>query len=145
MNYLQKVRRILQILKLLHVPFAAKLDRIIGQIQSAVLGPFLMVLRWLNGYGYWINAIVTTHYTIHKPLFMRTMQAYQGDWINLWWTAQTRAAAGSSAPPAVATGAPPSGAAELADFRQYAADGTGAYSGYVARARQIVQQAAAGV
>jgi hypothetical protein len=145
MNYLQKVRRILQILKLLHVPFAAKLDRIVGQIQSTLLGPFLWVLRALNGYGYWINAIVTNHYTIQKPLFMRTMQAYQGDWINLWWQAQQ-----GSGPAAVSPATTPGAAAaanrqELADFHAYAVKGAGPYAEIQTEAQQILAAAVQGV
>ena len=119
MNYLQKVRRILQILKLLHVPFAAKLDRIVGQIQSAVFGPFLMVLRWFNTYGSWINLILAADLTLQKPIFLRTMTKYQGDWINLWWSAQQNAVApganGSAAAPAVA----PTVDQSVADFLNY--------------------------
>jgi hypothetical protein len=144
MNYLQQVRKVLQILKLLHVPFAAKLDRILGQIQSAVFGPFLLLLRWFNTYGYWINTILAADLTLQKPIFLRTMTKYQGDWIRMWWSAQQGAAGAAAGLTQPAPGAAQSNAQELADFHQYAAAGTGPYGDNTAVARQILAAGAAG-
>jgi hypothetical protein len=145
MNWIQKARRVLAIAKALHIPFAAKLDRILGQIQSHILGPFLMLVRWFNGYGYWLNAIVTNHYTLQKPLFIRTMTAYQGDWINMWWNAQTPGARPATGAAFDAGAAAAANAKELDDFHAYATAGAGPYAENEAAARQILLEMNAGV
>lgn len=140
MNYLQKVRRILQILKLLHVPFAAKLDTILGQIQSAVFGPFYWLLRWFNSYGSWINTLLAWDLTIQRPIFLRTMQKYQGDWIGMWWNAQAANLPAGGGLPAAPPGAPKTPAQDQADFQQYVNTGAGPFADVVAQARNLYAQ-----
>jgi hypothetical protein len=137
LNWIQKARKVLQILKALHVPFAAKLDRIIGQIQSAVFGPFLMLLQWFNTYGSWINTILSWDLTIQKPIFLRTMQKYQGDWINIWWNAQTGAGGAAAGQGSLSDGATRSWQQDQADFHQYVTTGTGPFAEVAAEAHQI--------
>lgn len=91
MFWIQWARTFLAYLKLLHVPFAQKLDKIIGQIQTAVFAPFLYVLGVLNLYGAWINLILTQNLTLQRPVFLNTMYEYQADWINMFWEAQSNA------------------------------------------------------
>jgi len=137
MNYLQKVRRILQILKALHVPFADKLDRIITQIQGRIFGPFLMVLRWFNIYGSWVNTILAYDLTIQKPIFVRTMTKYQGEWINIWWNAQQGPGGAAAGQGTSAGAAERSWAGDQADFHQYVTDGSGPFAAVASEARQI--------
>lgn len=89
LKWIQLARRFLIFLKLLHVPFAAKLDKIIGQIQSALFFPFAYLLRWVSGLAAWYNLILAWDLTIQRPVFLRTMWKYQNDWINMWWNQQT--------------------------------------------------------
>jgi hypothetical protein len=103
LNYLQHIRRYLAILRALHVPFAGKLDAWIVKIEGRIVGPFLYVLRTVNGIGSWVNLIMTAGGVIQRPVFINTMYAYQRDWVNLWWAGQA-AAAGPGGPPT--TGAP---------------------------------------
>jgi hypothetical protein len=144
MNYLQLARRWLQILKLLHIPFASKLDSIITQIQGALFTPFLYVLRWLNGYGAWYNVILTADLTLQRPVFIRTMYAYQADWINMFWTAQTGAGQSGAQSLPGAAAAPVLPAQEQSDFKLYATAGAGPYADRAAQAKLILAAAAAG-
>lgn len=89
MRYLLRVRQVLAILRALHVPIAAQLDKILGQIQGALFLPFTYLLRSLNGYGGWFNFILTSRLILQRPLFLNTMYAYQADWINMFYTAQS--------------------------------------------------------
>jgi hypothetical protein len=104
-KWMQRARAVLALLKALHVPFAAKLDKILTQIQAAVFLPMSWVLGTLGVYGSWFNAILTWDYTLQRPIFLRTMYKYQGDWTNLWWSTQFRPAtlAPGATPLAVAT------------------------------------------
>jgi len=117
LNYIQLVRRYLAILRALHVPFADKLDRILVRIEGRIIAPYLYVLRTLNGIGGWVNVIVTGRGTIQRPLFLRTMYAYQADWVNMWWAAQG-AVAGAGVPPSLASGGLPRSAAQVRDDMQ---------------------------
>lgn len=89
MRYLLLIRQVLALLRALGVPIASKLDRILGQIQGALFSPFLYLLRSLNGYGGWFNFILTSNLVLQRPLFLNTMYAYQADWINMFYTAQS--------------------------------------------------------
>jgi len=138
LKYLQKIRLVLEILKALHIPFATKLDQILGKISGALFAPMYYVLRMLNANALWTNFILAWDLTIQRPLFLRTMQKYQGDWIAMWWNAQAAnlpAAAGSLPPPA---GGPPSNASEISAVQQYARTGTGPYASIAAQAQVIV-------
>jgi MFS family permease len=95
-KWMQRARAVLVLLKALHVPFAARLDKILTQIQSAVFVYLYPSLRWFNIYGSWINSILTWDWTIQRAVFQRTMFKYQGDWINLWWTTQFQQSAPTS-------------------------------------------------
>lgn len=137
MNWIQLLRRWLTLLKLLHVPFAQKLDKILTQIQGAVFTPFLYVLRWLNGYGAWYNVILTADLILQKPVFLRTMYAYQGEWINLWWAAQSTGHTLGASSPSSGAAAPPSDAEVISDVNVYATTGGGPMAFDVAQARAL--------
>lgn len=93
MNWIQIARRYLAILKAFHVPFADKLDAFLVKIQGKIIGPYLYVLRQLNGVGNWVNLIVTTQATIQRPVFLRTAWANKGALTNLWYDSQMDPAA----------------------------------------------------
>ena len=96
LKWIQRARVVIQILKALHVPFAAKLDKIIAQIQGALFLPFSTLLGWFNIHSLWINSILTWDWTIQRAVFQRTMYKYQGDWINMWWSTQFQPSAPTS-------------------------------------------------
>ena len=111
LNYLQLVRRYLAILRALHVPFADKLDKILTRIEARIIGPYLYVLRAINGMGSWVNLVVTRNGVIQRSTFVNTMYAYQRDWVNMFWAGQE--------PPAIPTGLQPAVlAASLPDMPQ---------------------------
>lgn len=89
MRYLMLVRQVLALLRAMGVPIASKLDRILSQIQGALFLPFTYLLRSLNGYGGWFNFVLTSRLILQRPLFINTMYAYQADWINMFYTAQS--------------------------------------------------------
>ena len=135
LRYLQLARGWLGILKALHIGWATKLDKILTQIQGALFTPFLYLMRIVNLHGAWYNVILAWDLTMQRAVFLRTMQKYQGDWINMWWTAQTGAGqAGTGSLPSTAA-APPSVQQGMADFRAYALTGAGPYADSVAQAR----------
>jgi hypothetical protein len=128
LNYLQILRKYLYILRLLHVPFAAKLDRVVGQIQSAIIGPFLWVFRTLNQYANWVNVILAADLTIQRAVFVRTMFKYQSDWVSMWWTGQQQVAAAPGGPPIVPAPVAPTNAQVTADFTTYVGADSGPYA-----------------
>lgn len=145
MNYLQLIRRWLQILKLLHVPFAAKLDSIITRIQGALFTPFLYLLRSLNGFGAWYNVILTADLVLQKPIFLRTMWAYQGEWINMWWAAQSATATSGGGVPTTTGPAPPTIQSEAASVHEFVLTGAGDYGVLAAESKALSLQFQAGL
>lgn len=89
LKYISLVRRYLQILKALHIPFADKLDGILARIQGKIIAPYLWVLRTVNGYGRWINLIITAHGIIQRPIFTNTHYKYQSTTVQMFWNSQT--------------------------------------------------------
>lgn len=144
MIYLQYVRRFLFILELLHVKFAAKLDQWISTIQYSLLSPLFYLMRSVNGMGNWINVILTAGAIIQRPVFINTMYAYQADWINMFWQAQSYGGVpgGTIAPPPPAAGLTVPEVA--AGMQEYATTGGGEYADYVALAQNAFAEAAAG-
>lgn len=143
MRYLLLARRLLALLRALHVPIAAKLDSILGQIQAALFAPFLALAGIVNGYGSWINVLLTNRYLIQRPVFLRSMYAYQSDWINLWWAAQIASQGAPGLPPGAPARAPLSDAEILAEVKLYMASGAGPMAVDVATAHEMAQAAAA--
>lgn len=89
LSYIQLVRKYLQILKALHIPFADKLDGILARIQGKIIAPYLWVLRTVNGYGRWINLIITAQGTIQRAVFLNSHYRYQSTWVGMFWNSQT--------------------------------------------------------
>jgi len=133
LNWIQRARRYLAILRALHVPYADKIDQILVRIEGRLIGPFLYVLRTLNGIGSWVNVILTAGGVIQRPLFDRTIFQYQDDWVNLWWVAQATSASTAGAPPIAGTPAPPTNAQAIADWDLYVSTGAGPMAAVVAQ------------
>lgn len=81
--WMQDIRRILNILALFHVPFAAKLDAKLADLERRITAPFLLLLRYSNQLANWMNVIVTPKYLFQKPTFLGSLNAYKGESINL--------------------------------------------------------------
>jgi len=143
LNWIQRARRYLAILRALHVPYADKIDQILVRIEGRLIGPFLYVLRTLNGIGSWVNVVLTAGGVIQRPLFDRTIFQYQDDWINLWWVAQ---AANSGAAPVrstTGTAAPPTDPQVKANWDVYARTGAGPMADVLQQSFQYGDQAQA--
>lgn len=128
LNVISIVRRYLQILKALHVPFADKLDKILANVQGKIIGPFLWVLRTLNGYGRWINLILTAGGVLQRPIALNSHYAYQRDWVGMFWNSQTSTMRGGPAYGAVVQPARPDANQVAADFADLARSGGGAFA-----------------
>jgi len=139
--WIQYARKYLAILRIFHVKWAAKLDGYLQTLQARIIGPYLYVLRTLNGVGNWVNLIVTAGGVIQRAVFINTMYAYQSDWINMWWQAQQVAPASgpASSPPAVVVA--PAPADVQAEFAATAGYTTGAYADQAQQARTDLRAA----
>jgi len=95
---IQRVRRALFLLRILRVGFAQKLDDRLARLEGKIAAPFLFLLSQLNELAGWINLLVTIEYLLRDPLLINSLYAYQGDWINIFWSSQTSdVAAGTTA------------------------------------------------
>lgn len=128
LNYIQIIRRYLAILRIFHVKWAAKLDLELSRIEARILGPYLWVLRALNSYGGWLNTILTVYATIQRAVFIRTMFAYQGDWLNMFWQFQRPLSSTPVGAPTPATAPAPTITQVEADFSQWTTTGGGRYA-----------------
>lgn len=128
LNYIQIIRRYLAILRIFHVKWAAKLDTELGKIEARILQPYLWVLRALNAYGGWINTVVTVYGTIQRAIFIRTMFAYQADWINMFWQFQTPASLPTTTPATTTPATPPTITQVEADFGAFTTADSGPYA-----------------
>lgn len=128
LSIIQQVRRYLQILHLFHIKWADKLDGILGRIQGRIIGPFLWVVRTLNGYGRWINVLITAGGVIQRPIFINSMWRYQRDWVNMFWFGQSTKAHGGATPDPVKTPAAPDVAQVTDGFRELATVDSGMFA-----------------
>jgi len=83
MQYLSVIRRLLAILRLFHVKWAAKLDGYLVLIQSRIIGPFLWVMRQINGVANWVNLIITTRATIQRAVMIRSLWENSGSLVRI--------------------------------------------------------------
>jgi len=143
LRWIQIARQYLAILRLFHVKFAAQLDGYLQQLQTRIIGPFLYVLRTINGLGNWINVILTAGAILQRPLFINTMYAYQQDWVNIWWQGQQSAPAGAGSLPTPAPAVPPTPAQVQGDLLTYYQTGGGDYAADMLTAQQACAAALA--
>ncbi|MGH3630262.1 MAG: hypothetical protein ACRDRL_22820 [Sciscionella sp.] len=142
LQWIQVLRKWLAIAKLLHIPFASKLDSILVQIQSKILAPFLYVLRTINGIGNWVNLIITIRGTIQHAVFLRTLVENSGATVNLLHNTQNYPATPTTSALTPGAPAPQSQAVVLADLNAYATTGVSPSSASIDPALQSLQLAA---
>lgn len=139
-NVIQQVRRILAIFRAFGFKWAGALDARLAKIEGRIIGPFLWVIRQMNGYGRWINVILTAGGLIQKPIFRNSAYANAGYLANLWWITQTSGYPGSPALVSPPHAAPASLADVQSQFQQYAQTDTGPLAAAAAAALQAAQQ-----
>lgn len=143
-NVLQQVRKILAVFRAFGFKWAGALDRRIAQIEGKIIGPYIWVVRQLNGYGQWINVILTAGGVFQKPIFRNSAYANAGFLTNLWWTSQSGALTGSSAVTSSSSPDLATPAQARASFQQFATTDTGPYADVAQRARVVFQTGSIG-
>jgi hypothetical protein len=138
--WIQNVRRILNILAIFHVPFAAKLDAKLADLERRITAPFLLLLRYSNQVANWVNLIITPNYLIQKPVFLWSQDAYKGESLNLFLNAMnTPASAGAIAAATNSMGATtPQQSAQ--DLQTFLSTGGGPYAAPIAAAGDTFKQ-----
>lgn len=109
LNTIDRVRQVLQLLELLHVPFAAKLDAELADLERKLALPLQLVIRALNGLTNRVESYVLTAENLfqrvtHLNTIARDLKAIQ----NLHWAGWTEglSTAARAKPPAPAPLAP---------------------------------------
>lgn len=138
-NFLQQVRKILAIFRAFGFKWAGALDARIARIEGRIIGPYIWLTRQLNGYGQWINVILTAGAVFQKPVFRNSAYANAGFLTNLWWVSQSGALTGSSAITSTPAQGPATPAEARAEFQQFASTNTGPYGDVALRARVVFQ------
>lgn len=139
--WIQLARRYLQILRLFHIKWAAKLDADLGFIVSSILGPYLQVLRYLNNFASWVNIIVNAKLILQRPVFINTMYAYQKDWVNMFWASQGQWNFPSASPVAKPSDMPESLAGVIADMNAFVTGDSGPFAAAAADAKAAFESA----
>jgi hypothetical protein len=75
---IQDIRKVLRLLAAFHVPFAAKLDRTLADLEKRITGPFLLLLRYTNAVANWVNLIITNGYLLQRSVFLNSIKHYVG-------------------------------------------------------------------
>lgn len=74
LKVIQHIRQFLQVLKLLHVKFAAELDKILGQVQRDVQGVFTQIRGILNTTIDLLNIIADPSKLLRKPTMVLSVR-----------------------------------------------------------------------
>lgn len=85
---IQKVRQFLSILRAFGIKWAGDLDARLARIEGKIVGPWLWLVQQLNGYGSWLNIILTTRATIQGIVFKRTLLENSKSLTALFWGSQ---------------------------------------------------------
>ncbi len=115
---LQRIRQITAILKALHVPGAARIDALLGRIQTKLLTPLYYLLRLSSLFGPWLNLLLRADLILQLPIWLRTLVAYQGFSTNLWYNSQTRPLTAAELADSAADAVSPPAGYGLAAFEQ---------------------------
>lgn len=83
------IRRVLRVLAALHVEFARELDRKLSELEARLLAPIQLAMRRINQVIDVVDRIVTFDGLLQRITLLASLTGYQGDWLNLWWNAQT--------------------------------------------------------
>jgi hypothetical protein len=74
---IQRLRRMILVLRLLHIHWGDKLDAQLARLQERVMYPLRVVLEHIAIVEQWINAIVTAEQLIQETIFGRSVYHYQ--------------------------------------------------------------------
>lgn len=144
-NAIQIMRRFLAIFRAFGFRWAAALDTRLAQIEGRIIGPFLWITRQLNGYGAWINVILTAGGVFQRGPFLNSVYQNIGQITNLWWISQANqlgtAPAISPATPVIT----PTPAQVQGDFHVWAQSGVGPYAQDAATAQSVFQTSLLGL
>jgi hypothetical protein len=138
-NAIQQIRRILAIFRAFGFKWAGALDARLARIEGKIIAPYIWLVRQMNGYGSWINVILTARGVIQKPLFMNSAFANIGGLTNLWWVSQSGGLTGTTPPQAVTATPSPTLPQVQGMFSQYVTTDTGRYADVATRARATFQ------
>lgn len=138
--FLQDIRRILVILELFHVKFAAKLDSAIQDLERRITAPLFYLLGYVNAVSNWINLIVAANYLLQKPMFLNSLNAYLGESINLQLSGMNKPIDQATLAASQASAVYPTSAQSAADARQFLANGGGSFGPIVTQYQTQLQQ-----
>lgn len=136
---LQDLRKLLAILKIFHVRFAFKLDKVLADVQSKISTPLLYLMRYTNAIANYINLILDARLFIQRPLFLASLNAYKGSAINLQLNAMNPPPDPAALTASQAAGVIPTPAQSADALNQFLTDGTGPYSDQIAQQRAKLQ------
>lgn len=85
---LQKIRKVVALLALLHVPGMKQLDQKLARIQGKVFGVIQALLSRVNDHSGLLNILMSARLVLQHDVLVRSMYETQGAWINQWWNAQ---------------------------------------------------------
>jgi hypothetical protein len=143
-NAIQQVRRILAIFRAFGFKWAGALDARLARIEGKIIAPYIWLVRQLNGYGQWINVILTAGGVLQKPIFRNSAYGNAGYLSNLWWVSQTSGGLGGVSVPDAAPAAYLTLPQVQSQMRQYVQTGTGPYADAAARSVAAAQAASIG-
>jgi hypothetical protein len=87
---IETMRRMLAILRLAHIKWADKLDARLARLEAKVMWPIREMLKRTNTLPGWFNVLLTAKYLLQYPIFINSMVAYDGAWINHFYNAQSK-------------------------------------------------------
>lgn len=87
---IEDIRRVLNVLAAFHVPFAAKLDAKLADLERRITAPFFTLLSLVNQVANWMNLIVTARYLFQRPIFLASLKAYIGSILHLQMNSMTK-------------------------------------------------------
>jgi hypothetical protein len=89
------VRRVMQLLAQLHVPFAREIDAKLGALEQRIVAPIREVYARLNEAMNWINRIVDFNGYFQRLTLIASLMRYQRDALKVWWTSIHKPLAGA--------------------------------------------------
>jgi hypothetical protein len=81
LDVIEKVRAVLRLLAELGAGWAARLDRILQQIESRIYDTFREVRSWVNTFELWLDILLDPGGWIHSTPFLYTVFKWSG---NIW-------------------------------------------------------------
>ena len=122
---IQRMRRMILVLRLLHIHWGDKLDAQLARLQERVMYPLRVVLEHIAIVEQWINAVVTAEQLIQETIFHNSLWHYQGPLIRAWWAGMSTGEGKARLLAAEAQQSDYPAAQSRAEMRQYLATGSG--------------------